>query len=99
MTNTDHSNMSDEELKQYFLANKYDQSALQAYLARQNSKSKEVITTVGDTDFDLKIEQAIQAKIKNTTKNKQKVMTNDEKPNISEELVAEAEKQNIYLLL
>ena len=68
MTNIDYDRMNDQELREYFLANKYDQSALQAYLARQNSKSKEVITTVGDTDFDLKIEKAIQAKLKTRQK-------------------------------
>ena len=66
MTNRDYDRMNDQELREYFLANKYDQSALQAYLARRNNQSREIITTVGDTDFDLKIEQAIEAKLKTT---------------------------------
>lgn len=65
MTNTNYSSMSDQELREYFLANKYDQLALQAYLARRNNTHKKVIAVVGDVDFDLKIEQAIQAKLKN----------------------------------
>ncbi len=65
MTQTNYSKMSDKQLREYFLANKYDQLALQTYLERRNSKAKKVIATVGDVDFDLKIEQAIQAKLTN----------------------------------
>ena len=68
MTNRDYDRMNDQELREYFLANKYDQSALQAYLARRNNQSREIITTVGDADFDLKIEKAIQAKLKTRQK-------------------------------
>ena len=53
MLKTDYSNMSDQELRNYFLANLHEQSALQAYLERRNSKHQKVITKVGDPDFDL----------------------------------------------
>ncbi len=56
MRQTNYSSMSDQELREYFLVNKYDQSALQAYLARRNSKPRKVITRIDDIDFDLKIE-------------------------------------------
>ncbi|MDJ0659537.1 MAG: hypothetical protein QNJ42_08600 [Crocosphaera sp.] len=56
--------MSDQELRQYFLEHKNNQSALQAYLQRRNQQPREVITKVGDPDFDLKIEQAVEGKIR-----------------------------------
>ncbi|MGB5593518.1 MAG: hypothetical protein WBM32_22835 [Crocosphaera sp.] len=55
--------MSDQELRKYFFKHKNDQSALQAYLQRRNQQPREVITKVGDPDFDLKIERAIKEKI------------------------------------
>ncbi len=55
--------MSDQALREYFLAHKNDQSALQAYLSRRNEQPREVITKVGDPDFDFKIEKAIQEKL------------------------------------
>ncbi|MGB5593523.1 MAG: hypothetical protein WBM62_05740 [Crocosphaera sp.] len=55
--------MSDQELRQYFLEHKNDQSALQAYLQRRNQQPREVITKVGDPDFDVKIEQTVKSKL------------------------------------
>jgi hypothetical protein len=55
--------MSDQELRNYFLANRHDKIALQAHLERRNSKHQKVITKVGDPDFDSKIEKAIQEKL------------------------------------
>ncbi len=63
MPNINYDQMSDQELRQYFLQHKNDQVALQAYLQRRNQQPREVITKVGDPDFDLKIEQAIKAKL------------------------------------
>ena len=63
MSEINYATMSDQALRDYFLAHKNDQSALQAYLARRNEQPREVITTVGDPEFDLKIEKAIQAKL------------------------------------
>ncbi len=64
MSKVNYSNMSDQELREYFLANRDNQSALQAYLERKNNQNRKVIATVGDVDFDLKIERAIQEKLK-----------------------------------
>ncbi len=63
MSEINYATMSDEALRKYFLAHKNDQSALQAYLARRNEQPRAVITKVGDPDFDLKIEKAIQKKL------------------------------------
>ncbi|MGI0480699.1 DUF6887 family protein [Geminocystis sp. CENA526] len=64
MDNINYSTMSDQELREYFLANRDNQLALQAYLERKNSQPRKIIATVGDTDFDTKIESAIQKKLK-----------------------------------
>jgi hypothetical protein len=55
--------MSDLELKQYFLTHRQEEAAFQAYLERYRSQPREVITKVGDPDFDLKIQAAIDRKI------------------------------------
>lgn len=64
MSEINYDQMSDQELRQYFLEHKNDQSALQAYLQRRNKQPRQVITKVGDPDFDVKIEKAIGKKIK-----------------------------------
>ncbi len=64
MLEINYDQMSDQELRQYFLEHKNNQSALQAYLQRRNQQPREVITKVGDPDFDLKIEQAVEGKIR-----------------------------------
>ena len=63
MSEINYAQMSDTELRQYFLAHKNKQLALQAYWQRRNQQPKQVITKVGDPDFDLKIEQAIKSKL------------------------------------
>ncbi|WP_066345267.1 DUF6887 family protein [Geminocystis sp. NIES-3708] len=63
MSDINYTTMSDEALKKYFLAHKNNPSALHAYLDRKNQQQRKVITKVGDPDFDLKIEKAIQAKL------------------------------------
>lgn len=67
MSGINYNTMSDQELRQYFLVHKNDQSALQAYLERRNQQPREVITKVGDLDFDLKIEKAIKTKMQGRT--------------------------------
>ncbi|ACB51368.1 unknown [Crocosphaera subtropica ATCC 51142] len=63
MSEINYDQMSDQELRQYFLEHKNDQPALQAYLQRRNKQRRQVITKVGDPDFDLKIEKAIKSKL------------------------------------
>lgn len=55
--------MSDDELKRYFLANRQDESAFQAYMDRFNQRPKSVIARPGDPDFDAKIQAAIRQKL------------------------------------
>jgi hypothetical protein len=63
MSEINYATMSDEALREYFLEHKNDPSALQAYLARRHEQPRQVITKVGDPDFDLKIEKAIEQKL------------------------------------
>jgi hypothetical protein len=55
--------MTDLELKQYFLSHRQEEEAFQAYLERYRSQPRDVITKVGDPDFDRKIQAAIQQKM------------------------------------
>ncbi len=63
MSKINYDQISYQELRQYFLEHKNEQSALQAYLQRRNQQPRQVITKVSDPDFDLKIEQAIKEKL------------------------------------
>ena len=63
MNPVNYAEMTDRELKQYFLTHRHEEEAFQAYLARYRSQPREVITKVGDPDFDLKIQAAIQQKM------------------------------------
>ena len=63
MNPVNYAEMTDRELKQYFLTHRHEEDAFQAYLARYRSQPREVITKVGDPDFDLKIQAAIQQKM------------------------------------
>ncbi len=63
--------MSDAELRRYFLANRQDLTAFQAYLDRFNQRPKSVIASPGDPDFDEKIQAAIQQKLEAANHNSQ----------------------------
>lgn len=63
MSQVDYSAMSYRELRRYFLNHREDKAALQAYLARRRERSRPVITTVDDPDFDTKIQIAIRQQI------------------------------------
>ena len=65
MLEINYDQMSDQQLRKYFLEHKNEQSALQAYLKRRNQPPKQVITKVGDSDFDVKIEKAVKSKLEN----------------------------------
>jgi hypothetical protein len=60
MPNVDYAAMSDQELKQYWLANRQDEAALQAHLDRLNQKPRRVITTIDDPAFETKLDQEIR---------------------------------------
>ncbi|MEL6603722.1 MAG: hypothetical protein AAFP20_10915 [Cyanobacteria bacterium J06614_10] len=55
--------MSDVDLKRYFLSNRQDQAAFQAYLHRFSQRPKSLIASPGDPDFDAKIQAAIQQQL------------------------------------
>lgn len=63
MSQIDFTQMSDTELKGYFLKHRDDNSALQAYLERFNQRSRRIIANLDDPDFDLKVQLAIQQKL------------------------------------
>ncbi|MEB3336225.1 MAG: hypothetical protein VKJ46_02100 [Leptolyngbyaceae bacterium] len=63
MTPVDYAAMSYQELRRYFLTHRGDTVAFQAYLARRRERSRPVITTINDPDFDRKIQAAIQQQI------------------------------------
>ncbi len=63
MSQIDYAAMTDQQLKQYFLEHRNDKAALQAYLDRRNQRSKVVITTIDDPDFDQKIQAEIEQQI------------------------------------
>ncbi|NDJ19260.1 DUF6887 family protein [Myxacorys almedinensis] len=63
MSQVNYDAMSDGELKQYFLQNRQDQAALQAYLDRLNQRPRTIIVSPGDLDFNEKIQAAIREKL------------------------------------
>ncbi|MDJ1168630.1 hypothetical protein PMG71_04235 [Roseofilum sp. BLCC_M154] len=62
--------MSDEELKRYFLANREDKIALQAYLDRFSQRPKSLIASPNEPDFDAKIQSAIRQKLEVSDNNR-----------------------------
>jgi hypothetical protein len=59
MSQVNYAAMSDQELRQHFLRYREDKIAFQEYLDRLNNRPKNIITTVDDPDFDIKIQAAI----------------------------------------
>ena len=63
MSSVNYALMSYQELRRYFLTHRDDNAAFQAYLARRRERSRSVITTVNDPDFDSKIQASIRQQI------------------------------------
>jgi predicted metal-dependent RNase len=63
MSQVNYDDMSDRELKHYFLQNRQDRDALEAYLDRLDRRPKHIIASPGDPDFDQKIQAAIRQKL------------------------------------
>lgn len=63
MNQVNYAAMSNQELKRYFIEHRDDETALQAYLNRRKQRSLRIITRVGNSDFDQKIQAAIQQKL------------------------------------
>jgi hypothetical protein len=59
MNQVNYAAMSDQELRQHFLRHREDKAALRAYLDRLSNRPREVITTVDDPDFEIKIQAAV----------------------------------------
>ncbi|MEZ2320671.1 MAG: hypothetical protein ACBR15_16890 [Microcoleus sp.] len=58
--------MSDAELRRYFLENRQDRAAFQAYLDRFSQRPKSIIASPSDPDFDAKIQAAIRQKLESS---------------------------------
>jgi fibronectin type 3 domain-containing protein len=67
MNQINYAQMSDEELRQYFLRHRDDKTALKAYLDRLGEQQQDMITTVDDPDFEAKIQAAVNKKIERQT--------------------------------
>jgi hypothetical protein len=63
MSQVNYDQMSDTELKRYFLKHREDQAALQAHLDRINQRPLRIIASPGDPDFEQKVQAAIQQKL------------------------------------
>lgn len=63
MSEVNYNEMSDTELKRYFLQNRQDKAALEAHLDRLNQKPRTIIASPSDPDFDEKIQSAIRQKL------------------------------------
>ncbi|AFY91620.1 DUF6887 family protein [Chamaesiphon minutus] len=63
MSQINYAQMSDGELRQYFLRHRDDKKALRAYLDRIGDRQHDLITTVDDPDFEAKIQAAVNKKI------------------------------------
>jgi predicted metal-dependent RNase len=63
MSQVNYAEMSDRELKQYFLQNREDRDALEAYLDRIKQRPQQIIASPGDPDFNEKIQAAIRQKL------------------------------------
>jgi hypothetical protein len=69
MNRINYAEMSDEELRQYFLENRDDQAAMEAFFDRLKANPDRVITTVDDPDFSAKIEASIQLQLQEVRNN------------------------------
>lgn len=63
MSRVNYDSMTDSELKQYFLRNRGDQAAFQAYLDRVNQRPRRIIASPSDPDFDEKVQAAIRQQL------------------------------------
>jgi hypothetical protein len=69
MSQVNYAQMSDLELKQYFLTHREDRDAVRAYLDRINQRPQRIIASPNDPDFDEKVRAAIEQKL-SAAKNK-----------------------------
>jgi predicted metal-dependent RNase len=69
MSQIDYSLMSEAELRQFFLQNRQDQTAFEAYMDRLNQRPRKIIASPGDPDFEQKIQAAIRRKLEGSDNN------------------------------
>ncbi len=69
MSQVNYAEMSDEELRHYFLRHREDKIALRVYLERLSDCSRPVITTVDDPDFEAKIQVVVSQQVQATNSN------------------------------
>jgi predicted metal-dependent RNase len=69
MSQIDYSLMSDDELRQFFLQNRQDRTAFEAYMDRLNQRPRKIIASPGDPDFEQKIQAAIRRKLEGSDNN------------------------------
>jgi predicted metal-dependent RNase len=69
MSQIDYSLMSDAELRQFFLQNRQDLTAFEAYMDRLNQRPRKIIASPGDPDFEQKIQAAIRRKLEGSDNN------------------------------
>ncbi|OUL28429.1 hypothetical protein BV372_25020 [Nostoc sp. T09] len=77
MSQVNYNEMSDPELKQYFLKHREDHAAFQAYLDRINQRPRRIIASLSDPDFDEKVQAAIRQKLEAARS------SSDQQPNIT----------------
>lgn len=63
MSRVNYEAMSTPELKFYFLKNREDKAAFQAYRDRINQRPVKIISSPDDPDFDEKVQAAIRRKL------------------------------------
>ncbi len=69
MSQVNYAQMSDEELRHYFLRHREDKMALRAYLDRLGDRPRPVITTVDDPDFEAKIQVVVSQQMQAANSN------------------------------
>ncbi len=63
MTQVNYAAMSDQELKQYMLSHRDDQTAFQSYMDRRNARPNKTSIAFDDPDWEEKVLAAIQQQV------------------------------------
>ncbi len=63
MSRVNYDAMSNDELREYFLKHRKDETAFQAYLNRINQRPLRIIASLNEPDFDEKVQIAIRQKL------------------------------------
>ena len=63
MTQVNYAAMTDQELKQYFLAHRDDQAAFYAYMDRVNARPRKPGIKLDDPDWENKLRAAVEEKL------------------------------------